>query len=154
MCLASMSVSKQYWLFIQMVELLVSSSIQEMVFPTLYQSMKDMQSPMLYRGFILQEETSQTIFRSCSTRGVIHSPLMLKLRSSKISRKECVLLSTIMRPLKRMPRKAIMSRRIMNYPMEERSLLEKKGSRQLRFSSSHKRRDLISRVSTNIAMTQ
>jgi len=91
MCHVSMLVSKQYWLFIQMVEPPVSFLTLEMVYPIPYPSMKVMLSLMLYRESILQEETSQAIFRSCLMRGVIHSPLMQKSRSSKILRKECVL---------------------------------------------------------------
>lgn len=154
MCHVFMSVSRQYWLFIQMVELQVLYLTQEMVFHILYQFMRVMLSHMLYREFTLLEETSLIISKNFLMKGVIHSLLMQKLKLSRISKKECVSLLMIMMLQKKMLKTVIMLRKTMSYLMEGRSLLEKKGSRQQRFYSHHKKVDLTSRVSISIAMIQ
>ena len=153
MFLAFMLVFRLFWLFILMVEPQVLSLIQEMEYLIQCPFMKDMPSHMLYNVFIQLVEISLVIFKNFQMRGDTHSPLMQKLKSLRTLKKECAQQSMIMKLQKKMPRKVIMSRKIMNYLMEERFLLVRKGSKQLRFFSNHKKEDLTFKVSTNIAMT-
>lgn len=134
---AFMLVSKLSYLFTQQEEPLVLYVIQEMVLPTLYQSMKDSQFHTLLAESNWPEETWLNSWLSSWLKEVTTSCQLLNWKLLEILRKRLVSLLLIMKPPWNNHKTQPQWKRTLNSQMEESSQLEMLDSDAQNISSSH-----------------